>query len=319
MCLLHLAVALLSLAAADVAQHPSPRCDRKGSEGSGCEAARTKGVSLLQSDTTRKLSYGSSAPAAATRTTLPSGMLQACTKIYLDMGSNMGVQVRKLFEPEHYPGAEVLPIFDRFFGLPAERRRPSNESGLCAVGFEASPEWAGRLQRVEKAYKDAKGWSASFVVPAAVSDRDNETVTFHYGNNWGPYQDVWAGIATEYKQAPKATKVPTLDMAAFVAEQIVPLSSKNVTVVGKVDIEGSEYVILPKLLKEGLLCAGTIDVLFIEFHEQKPAGYEQYSPEALKAQISKGEHCAGRSPTQIIDLDDESFGADGAPLPGESS
>jgi len=303
----HVAAPLFTLAAANAAESGS------------CNAAPVQAASLLQSETRHKLAHGPAHSTATARPSVPSGMLQACTKIYLDMGSNMGVQVRKLFEPEHYPGAEVLPIFDRFFGLPAERRRPSNESGLCAVGFEASPQWVGRLQRVEKAYKDAKGWSASFVVPAAVSDRDNETVTFHYGNNWGPYQDVWAGIATEYKQAPKATKVPTLDMAAFVAEQIVPLSSKNVTVVGKVDIEGSEYVILPKLLKEGLLCAGTIDVLFIEFHEHKPAGYEHYSPEDLKAQISEGERCSGRSPTQIIDLDDESYPNDGAPLPGVAS
>jgi len=246
---------------------------------------------------------------------MPTGMLEACSKIYLDMGANMGVQVRKLFEPEHYPGAEVLSIFDRFFGPPMERRRPSNESGLCAVGFEASPRWVPRLQGVERAYQDVKGWSASFVVPAAVSDRDNETITIHYGDG---ALDLGAGISA-YDSLPEVAEVPTFDMAAFVSQHIVPLSSKNVTVVGKVDIEGSEYVILPKLLKEGLLCAGTIDVLFIEFHEQKPAGYEQYSPEALKAQISKGEHCAGRSPTQIIDLDDESFGADGAPLPGESS
>jgi len=243
-------------------------------------------------------------------------MLQACSKIYLDMGSNIGVQVRKLFEPEHYSGAGVLPIFDRFFGPPAERRRPSNQSGICALGFEANPRWVGRLQLVERAYRDAKGWRANFVVPAAVSDRDNETVTIHYGGHKYGFPDLSAGITDD--QLPEAAEVPTFDMAAFVSQQIVPLSSKNVTVVGKVDIEGSEYVILPKLLKEGLLCAGTIDVLFIEFHETKPAGYEQYSPEALKAQIAEGGRCAGRPPTRIIDLDDESYAADGAPLPGES-
>jgi len=301
----HLAASLLSLAAAEAGPQPE-----------SCKAAPMQGASLLQSDTTRKLSHAPTHSAAVVKPSVPSGMLEACSKIYLDMGSNMGVQVRKLFEPEHYPGAEVLPIFDRFFGLPAERRRPSRESGICAVGFEASPDWAGRLRAVERAYKDAKGWRASFVVPAALSDRDHETITLHYGNN-GTHQDVWAGINAD-RHEPKEAKVPTLDMAAFVSQQIVPLSSKNVTVVGKVDIEGSEYVILPKLLKEGLLCAGTIDVLFIEFHETKPAGYEQYSPEALKAQIAEGGRCAGRPPTRIIDLDDESYAADGAPLPGES-
>mmetsp|Transcript_11976 Transcript_11976/g.24799 ORF Transcript_11976/g.24799 Transcript_11976/m.24799 type:complete len:306 (-) Transcript_11976:96-1013(-) len=301
----HLGATLFTLAAAN------------GAQGASCQATPLQVASLLQSDTTRKSSHGPTHFTAATKPSVPSGMLEACSKIYLDMGSNKGVQVRKLFEPEHYPGAKVLPIFDRFFGPPAERRRPSRESGLCAVGFEASPAWVDHLQDLKQAYQDAKGWRANFVVPAAVSDRDNDTITLNYGGTKN-YQDVWAGINAD-PYGHKKAKVPTLDMAAFVSQQIVPLSGKNVTVVGKMDIESSEYIVLPKLLKKGLLCAGTIDVLFIEFHKTKPAGYEQYSPEALKAQISEGEHCAGRSPTQIIDLDDESYAADGAPLPGKAS
>ena len=29
-----------------------------------------------------------------------------CWHVYLDVGTNIGVQIRKLFEPERYPGAE---------------------------------------------------------------------------------------------------------------------------------------------------------------------------------------------------------------------
>ena len=32
------------------------------------------------------------------------------------MGTNSGVQIRKLFEPEKFPGATVLRVFDIFFG-----------------------------------------------------------------------------------------------------------------------------------------------------------------------------------------------------------
>ena len=35
---------------------------------------------------------------------------------YLDVGSNIGVQVRKLFEPELYPDAkEMITLFDELF------------------------------------------------------------------------------------------------------------------------------------------------------------------------------------------------------------
>lgn len=33
--------------------------------------------------------------------------LNGCRHVYIDVGSNMGVQIRKLFEPERYPKAEV--------------------------------------------------------------------------------------------------------------------------------------------------------------------------------------------------------------------
>ena len=42
--------------------------------------------------------------------------LDGCYHVYLDVGSNVGVQVRKLFQPEDYPRAKVLPVFEDFFG-----------------------------------------------------------------------------------------------------------------------------------------------------------------------------------------------------------
>ena len=43
-------------------------------------------------------------------------IVDGCYHVYLDVGSNIGIQVRKLFEPEKYPGAKVLPIYDAVFG-----------------------------------------------------------------------------------------------------------------------------------------------------------------------------------------------------------
>ena len=56
-----------------------------------------------------------------------------CQFVYLDLGSNKGVQIRKLFEPELYPGAAILPLFDKFFGGRNQRRKdvsplPSNRT-----------------------------------------------------------------------------------------------------------------------------------------------------------------------------------------------
>ena len=79
--------------------------------------------------------------------------LDGCAQVYLDIGSNIGVQVRKLFEPHLYPAANVISIFSKVFGPPEHRQLPSAESGLCAVGFEANPMRVPRLKELEAAYK----------------------------------------------------------------------------------------------------------------------------------------------------------------------
>ena len=65
--------------------------------------------------------------------------LKGCRHVFLDVGSNVGIQVRKLFEPKLYPDAEVLPQFDQFFG-----RYPDNRDEVCAVGFEPNPKHTKR-------------------------------------------------------------------------------------------------------------------------------------------------------------------------------
>ena len=43
-------------------------------------------------------------------------MLDGCYHVYLDVGSNIGVQVRKLFQPEEYSEAAALEVFQKTFG-----------------------------------------------------------------------------------------------------------------------------------------------------------------------------------------------------------
>ena len=47
--------------------------------------------------------------------------LDGCRHVFLDMGTNTGIQIRKLYEPHLFPNASVLPIFDKFFGPIGER------------------------------------------------------------------------------------------------------------------------------------------------------------------------------------------------------
>ena len=47
---------------------------------------------------------------------LVKNILDGCYHVYLDVGSNIGVQVRKLYQPEHFPGAGIINQFRLAFG-----------------------------------------------------------------------------------------------------------------------------------------------------------------------------------------------------------
>ena len=55
--------------------------------------------------------------------------LDGCLHVFLDLGSNRGVQIRKLYEPHVFPLAPVQPLYQRFFGRPEER----NLQEICSV------------------------------------------------------------------------------------------------------------------------------------------------------------------------------------------
>ena len=66
--------------------------------------------------------------------------------------------------------------------------------------------------------------------------------------------------------------VDTIDLLQFLQENIlnrqIPDKSIPATVVMKMDIEGAEFKVLSRLLKNGILCKGHgIDALTLEWHE----------------------------------------------------
>lgn len=53
-------------------------------------------------------------------------------------------QLRKLYEPEKFPGAMVLPLFDELFG--------TDRKSVCAFGFEPNPLHTEQLATIEQSY-----------------------------------------------------------------------------------------------------------------------------------------------------------------------
>jgi hypothetical protein len=72
-----------------------------------------------------------------------------CSHVYLDLGTNTGIQLRKLFEPTTHGGGgeSIHPYFDQFFGKAEET---NGRRHVCAFGFEVS---GGRVEDTDQRLK----------------------------------------------------------------------------------------------------------------------------------------------------------------------
>ena len=111
----------------------------------------------------------------------------------------MGVQVRKLFEPEKYTGSSVLQLFDRVFGA-APRCR------VCAIGFEPNPRLYARLDDLQARLRGAgagatvKGAAAASVPAVLVGALS--FVAFELCRGWVRVDQGASACATEPHERP---------------------------------------------------------------------------------------------------------------------
>ena len=135
------------------------------------------------------------------------GLIDAfgCHSIYLDVGSNIGVQIRKVFQPDLYAHADpmipwlakhfdnnprivslqnatppVLPIFDKYFG-------PAPRCKVCAIGIEPNPRHSGRLSALEQGLRAAG--AGVLILNQTAADVSDGSTSLHLSRSsapWGP-------------------------------------------------------------------------------------------------------------------------------------
>lgn len=226
--------------------------------------------------------------------------VSSCKSIYLDLGSNIGVQIRKFYEPQRYPGATVIPMFDKYFGYEEQRRKTSSESGICILGFEPNQVHQDRLRRIEAAYM-AKGWHVHFFQAAVWSS--NGVMTFTGGAEDPAHKDWGAKLKTPLALAQIDIEVPTVDIAEFVHS--LPANSVKLM---KMDIEGAEYESISHMISKKALCANDVAVAFCEAHGwgNTTNWYGARDFATIKYHVDQQQGCPGRV-TDFIALDDESY------------
>mmetsp|Transcript_21284 Transcript_21284/g.65426 ORF Transcript_21284/g.65426 Transcript_21284/m.65426 type:complete len:332 (-) Transcript_21284:51-1046(-) len=184
-----------------------------------------------------------------------------CKHVFFDVGANVGLHGRFLYEPQLFPRNKYHTVFPKVFG-PDWR----DKEKACVVAFEPNPAHRAWLTRQAAAYT-MQGWRyvAVFAAVGAGVDR-NATLTFYRQDN-GLKNDWGFSIKNTYG-GPAAAKyeVPFVDLSTFLHHHVGRSKKSNDQVVlMKCDIEGSEFVVIPQLLKTG--ASRLIDLMTLEVHK----------------------------------------------------
>lgn len=220
--------------------------------------------------------------------------LSQCDHLFVDVGSNLGVQIRKLYEPQLYPGADVLPIFDRVFG-------PAPRCQVCAIAIEPNPAHAER-QRAMKRHYLAAGVAGVEFLPFAAALLDANSVNFSVSAS-----DPISSSSSLEHVVGRAVSVRTVDLARLLMQARRHLRP-GARIVMKLDVEGTEGALVPHLLRAGALCP-IVAVAFIEWHDSNL--HLALSDAQRRAIRAARESMRRACPTTLVDLDDESYRTDG--------
>lgn len=243
-----------------------------------------------------------------------------CEHLFLDVGSNIGMHARFLFEPYLYRPRHLYDdILDNEFGVDRIYRREN----MCVVAFEPNPTHRQRHQELAAAYA-RQGWRYhAFYAAVRGGSRDTggvEKLVFyrndnHANNDWG----FSIGTMHSGNAHVETIEVATVDLSQFIMEHVAQTVTRPRRVLMKMDIEGSEYTVLPYMLANDAF--RYVDVITAEFHhwsrgfdfiknsvhisQAESVEFANMFPHLLKAVCS----------TTFQTVDDESFLFDGQKLP----
>ena len=192
-----------------------------------------------------------------------------CRHLYFDIGTNIGVQIRKLFQPALYPGAKVLPTFDHLFG-------PAPRCHVCAIGFEPNPHHNHTLAVLEESLRSAG--APVHIFRAAASDADSVTTFMLPANIIKSKDEDWTATmmaprksmryvhGAPYLNLRGEVAVRTIDLSRIIHYAAVRLKEQHPMgrIFAKIDMEGAEVRTLPYLILQQSLCL--LDYATIEWH-----------------------------------------------------
>lgn len=230
-----------------------------------------------------------------------------CAHIFFDLGANLGVQARKLYEGNSFVvDGPIIQIFKQLFG-------ETNRANVCTFAFEPNPRHEPRLREMEAVYRSL-GIRYNFFSTAV----GTKAASLHLSkpNSYGQ------AAATLMEGASRnSVLVKVINFLAFFRKQILQSnffdSARNPRgkIFCKMDIEGEEFNLLPRLIQSGIVCH--LDLIATEFHRSKSrtggflANANQSQLIEFQANISNiAQRYTPGCKTVFWRLDDESYAND---------
>lgn len=230
-----------------------------------------------------------------------------CTDLYIDMGTDIGIEPRKLYEPLCYPRSSSVRMFSKVFGKKAIR-----EKSVCTIGFEPNMRRTPRLAKVEERLK-GKGARVKMLTATGISGHDGKA-TFYTSQKSGkegqagglfPSRSMKGPLSHKAKVHGAGYPVTVLSLHSILGSVKAYGKVRNLLI--KVDIEGSEYEALGNAAANKVLCsAANKTVLVVEEHPKVlPVGSGEAPPrqfvKSLLWMVSFSEGC---SPKRMQNHDD---------------
>ena len=231
-----------------------------------------------------------------------------CHHVFIDVGSNIGVHARFLYEPDRYPDSKKsVKAFAKEFGYPRDNR------DYCIFAFEPNPKFEQRHLNLETAYT-AMGWHYKPFM-AGASNADGNFTMYHSAFEKEEWETGFSAVTpkTLYGNDATARTVEIIRLATWIQNEIegrrLPQTIhsdiwEDPKVIMKLDAEGLEFKIFPDLLTTGALC-NNIHFLMGEFHTH--TGHHNYYPMNLTSdgrQILNDRKAGARLTSQLLHLVD---------------
>eukprot|EP00984_Skeletonema_dohrnii_P022283 scaffold11421_cov77-Skeletonema_dohrnii-CCMP3373.AAC.3 len=142
-------------------------------------------------------------------------LADGCYHVFLDVGANIGIHARFLFEPDLYPDSTTsVAAFAREFGYPRDNR------DYCVFAFEPNPKFKQRHHDMEKAFQ-AMGWRYTPIL-AGASNADGNFTFFHSAFEKEPWETGFSATASKtlYGHDAIQKNVPIIRLASWIQKEV---------------------------------------------------------------------------------------------------